>query len=97
MIRVPGIVRPADAWCARLTIRVIMGDTDAFGIVYYANYLRFFEACRAEMMRQAGLPYGPLFDEGVILPVAEQWWRYRARCWSVRAPPASGVSIARAR
>jgi acyl-CoA thioester hydrolase len=78
VIRPPSLVRPEGAWCSRLTLRVIMGDTDAMGIVYYANYLRFFEAARAEMMRQAGLPYAPLFEQGLVLPVAEQWWRYRA-------------------
>ncbi|STX51720.1 acyl-CoA thioesterase [Legionella busanensis] len=36
--------------------RVYIEDTDAMGIVYHANYLRFFERARSEMLRQAGLP-----------------------------------------
>ncbi|WP_131783093.1 YbgC/FadM family acyl-CoA thioesterase [Legionella gresilensis] len=36
--------------------RVYIEDTDAMGIVYHANYLRFFERARSEMLRQADLP-----------------------------------------
>ncbi|MBI2534131.1 MAG: hypothetical protein HYW03_18235, partial [Deltaproteobacteria bacterium] len=38
--------------------RVIYGDTDQMGVVYYANYLRWFEKGRSEWLRQIGLPYG---------------------------------------
>ena len=34
--------------------RVYYEDTDAGGVVYYANYLKFFERCRTEWMRSAG-------------------------------------------
>ena len=37
--------------------RVIYGDTDQMGVVYYANYLRWFEQGRSEFLRQIGLPY----------------------------------------
>lgn len=37
-----------------LPVRVYYEDTDAAGIVYYANYLKYFERCRTEWMRQAG-------------------------------------------
>jgi acyl-CoA thioester hydrolase len=37
-----------------IPVRVYYEDTDAGGIVYYANYLKFFERCRTEWMRQAG-------------------------------------------
>ena len=37
-----------------LPVRVYYEDTDAGGVVYYANYLRYFERCRTEWMRQAG-------------------------------------------
>lgn len=36
--------------------RVIFGDTDAMGIVYYANYLRYFELARSEWFRDFYLP-----------------------------------------
>ena len=63
---------------SRTELRVNFGDTDAMGIVYYANYLRFFEAGRGDLLRKGGLPYRDLFDRGVMMPVVEQWWRYRA-------------------
>lgn len=39
-----------------LEIRVYMEDTDAQGIVYYANYLRFFERGRCEFLESLGIP-----------------------------------------
>lgn len=58
--------------------RVLYADTDAGGIVYYANYLRFMEAARTEFMRNQGLPYRSLEQQGFILPVAECNIRYKA-------------------
>lgn len=40
----------------RLTIRVYLEDTDAQGIVYHANYLRFFERARSEIIESLGVP-----------------------------------------
>lgn len=37
-----------------IPVRIYYEDTDAAGIVYYANYLRYFERCRTEWMRQIG-------------------------------------------
>lgn len=37
-----------------IPVRVYYEDTDAGGVVYYANYLKFFERCRTEWMRAAG-------------------------------------------
>ena len=34
--------------------RIYYEDTDAGGVVYYANYLRFFERCRTEWLRSLG-------------------------------------------
>ena len=39
----------------RWTLRIYYEDTDAGGIVYYANYLRFFERARTEWLRHAGI------------------------------------------
>ena len=39
----------------QFTIRVYYEDTDAGGIVYYANYLKFFERARTELLRHAGI------------------------------------------
>ncbi len=53
------------------TYRVSYGDTDQMGVVYYANYLEFFERSRTEMLRSIGLPYRELEERGVIFPVRE--------------------------
>lgn len=56
--------------------RVIYGDTDNMGIVYYANYLRWFEIGRTELLRHRGLPYHEIESRGIFLPVAEVQCRY---------------------
>ena len=38
-------------------LRILYGDTDRMGVVYYANYLRFFEAGRNELIRAKGARY----------------------------------------
>jgi acyl-CoA thioester hydrolase len=62
----------------RTGYRVIYGDTDAGGVVYNANYLRFFEIGRTEMMRSWALPYNAIEKLGLILPVTETYLRYKA-------------------
>ncbi len=62
----------------RMNYRVIYGDTDAGGIIYNANYLRFMEMGRTEMMRSHGLPCSEMENEGIILPVTECYLRYKA-------------------
>ena len=44
----------------RLPVRVYYEDTDAVGVVYHANYLRYAERARTEMMRCLGLEHGAL-------------------------------------
>jgi len=62
----------------RTRYRVIYGDTDAGGVVYNANFLRFFEIGRTEMMRSLALPYSEMEKLGMILPVTESYLRYKA-------------------
>ena len=45
-----------------LPIRVYVEDTDAGGIVFYANYLKFMERARTELMRSLGFDKPALFD-----------------------------------
>lgn len=58
--------------------RVIYGDTDQMGVVYYGNYLRFFEIARNELLRLSGARYRA-FEEThrLMLPVVEAHIRYR--------------------
>ena len=58
--------------------RVIYGDTDAGGVVYNANYLRFFEIGRTEFMREYAVAYSEIEKKGLILPVTESYLRYKA-------------------
>ena len=58
-------------------VRVIFGDTDQMGVVYYANYLRYFEGARAALLRSRGLSGRDLEELGVAFPVAEARCRYR--------------------
>jgi acyl-CoA thioester hydrolase len=59
--------------------RVRYAETDQMGIVYYANYLVWFEIGRVEVLRAMGLSYHQLETQhGCILPVVEATCRYRA-------------------
>ena len=58
-------------------VRVIFGDTDQMGVVYYANYLRYFESSRAEFLRRMGSSGADLARLGVGFPVVEAQCRYR--------------------
>ncbi len=62
-----------------VTYRVIYGDTDTGGVMYYGNYLRLFEIGRTELLRAHGLTYREIEEsEGLILPVVEAHVRYKA-------------------
>lgn len=62
----------------RCEARVRYADTDRGGVVYYANYLAFFEVGRTEMMRACGVTYRGLEDRGYIMPVVEAHVSYHA-------------------
>ena len=53
----------------RYAIRIIFGDTDQMGVVYYANYLRYFELARSELIRAHGRSYREMEAEGERLGV----------------------------
>ena len=71
-------------------VRVRYAETDTMGVVYYANYLTYFEVGRVEFLRQHGLPMSAV-DRKVRMPVVEASVRYvkparlddllRVRCW----------------
>jgi acyl-CoA thioester hydrolase len=61
----------------RHEVRVIFGDTDQMGVVYYANYLRYFESARSAYWRDLGKSYRDLVDAGIALPVIEAHCKYR--------------------
>ncbi len=58
-------------------VRVIYGDTDQMGVVYYANYFRYFEFARSEYFRARGGSYRDFEGGGRFLPVVEASCSYR--------------------
>ena len=60
-------------------VRVRYAETDQMGIVYYANYLVWFEVGRVELLRSLGFSYSVLETEHeCVLPVVEATCRYRS-------------------
>jgi acyl-CoA thioester hydrolase len=58
-------------------IRVRYAETDQMGVVYYANYLVWFEVGRSDWLRAAGSTYRTMEAAGVSLPVIEAHAEYR--------------------
>lgn len=61
-----------------VNIRVIYADTDAMGVVYHANYIKWFEIGRTELMRDMGIVYAELEREGFYLPLTQLYCHYLA-------------------
>ena len=60
-----------------LPIRVYLEDTDAGGVVFYANYLKFFERSRTELVRTQGFEMRRSLSDGVSFVVASLNINYR--------------------
>jgi acyl-CoA thioester hydrolase len=61
----------------RLPLRIYWEDTDAGGVVFYANYLKFFERARTEWLRSLGFGQEQLRQkDGVMFVVADTTVRY---------------------
>lgn len=52
-----------------MEVRIYYEDTDAAGVVYHANYLKFFERARTEYFRERGLFVAELAAAGSVFPV----------------------------
>ncbi len=57
-------------------IRVRYEETDAAGVVYYANYLVYFEVARVEALRAVGRPIVAVEERGVVLPAVSATCAY---------------------
>jgi acyl-CoA thioester hydrolase len=57
-------------------LRVRYAETDKMGVVYYANYLVWFEVGRTDLLRQSGWNYHDMEREGFGLPVIEAHCTY---------------------
>jgi acyl-CoA thioester hydrolase len=58
-------------------LRVRYAETDKMGVVYYANYLVWFEVGRTDLLRESGWNYRDMETEGFSLPVIEAQCAYR--------------------
>jgi acyl-CoA thioester hydrolase len=61
-----------------MEIRVYYEDTDAGGVVYHSNYLKYFERGRTEYLRDRGLSVGEMAQRGFVFPVVHLEIDYRA-------------------
>lgn len=60
-------------------LRVYFEDTDLSGIVYHANYLRYMERARSDMLRAVGIDQRDAFESGEgVYAVADLHMKYRA-------------------
>jgi acyl-CoA thioester hydrolase len=57
-------------------LRVRYAETDRMGYCYYGNFAAFFEVARVEALRELGITYRKLEDDGVILPVLDYQIKY---------------------
>lgn len=58
-------------------VRITYSETDRMGVIYYANYLVFFERGRTEFLRSLGLRYRDLEEkEGIFLPAMDSYVKY---------------------
>lgn len=58
-------------------LRVRYSETDKMGFCYYGNYATYFEVARVEALRELGIVYKKLEDNGILLPVIELNVRYK--------------------
>ncbi|GGI58421.1 thioesterase [Winogradskyella haliclonae] len=58
-------------------IRVRYGETDQMGVVYHANYASYFEVGRTEWLRQYGITYKSMEENGIMLPVISLNIKYK--------------------
>ena len=71
-------LRPQGSGAVRRTnVRVRYAETDRMGVVYYANYLVWFEVGRTEWLRETGWTYREMERDGISLPVIEAHCDYR--------------------
>lgn len=73
----PDVSATALTGIRRTRIRVRYAETDQMGVVYYANFLVWFEVARVEWLRQGGWSYRDIEHDGTALPVIEAHCEYR--------------------
>ena len=75
------MLRDAAPQTTHMLITAYYEDTDASGVVYHANYLRWFERARTEWLRNLGVSQNKLtLDHGIAFTLASISVRYRKPC-----------------
>ncbi|MFY7936506.1 MAG: acyl-CoA thioesterase [Flavobacterium sp.] len=59
------------------TVRVRYAETDQMGVVYHGNYAQYFEMGRVEWLRNLGVSYKWMEENGVMLPVVSLEMNYK--------------------
>lgn len=62
-------------------IKVRYAETDQMGVVYYANYFVWMEIGRTNLLRDLGLTYKELENNGIMLPVVKAFAKYISPCY----------------
>jgi acyl-CoA thioester hydrolase len=58
------------------SFRVRYAETDQMGVVYYANFFIWMEIGRTNLLRECGVSYRELEEQGIILPVTQAYAKY---------------------
>ena len=61
----------------QFTVRVRYAETDQMGVVYHGNYAQYFEMGRVEWLRNLGISYKWMEENGIILPVVSLTMNYK--------------------
>ena len=61
-----------------MEVRIYYEDTDCGGVVYYANYLKYFERARTQYLEERGLSVARLMKEGTVFVVVHADVDYRS-------------------
>lgn len=64
----------------KIPVRIYYEDTDCGGVVYYANYLKYFERGRTELLRDLGVSLPELMENGVVFVVRKAAVEYLSPC-----------------
>lgn len=61
----------------QIEIRVRYSETDQMGVVYHGNYAQYFEMGRVEWLRNKGISYKQMEENGIMLPVVSLTMNYK--------------------
>lgn len=61
----------------QVQVRVRYSETDQMGVVYHGNYIPYFEIGRVEWLRNKGISYKTLEENGIALPIASMTINYK--------------------